>query len=605
MALHVAAEEGYGAPLTSGARAKSFVRLVRRMAGNESRSGGGRETQQRDPGYEQASACYRDHDASADVSVEGLTMTHTASPAPTLLAVRDRIDGRSPARSQASDGIHAERLDKTTPRTLPVDEQPSVAPAAVSGPSRRAMVDVAFLAGLAMAVACALVALAGIVKAVPVAPSPAQAVETPSHERSGAGRVDACKVRKSEKQVGTTLSRLEVAIDGDGRTPADWVKKNADLARKSDKGKSDEDWLHGLGNNINDSSWAKENGKVPEMHTPDDLRGVIDGVYAQYGTRKRGSDKLFSMFGKKAGKAPFDPSWQYRTTAFKDTGKKELRKVWDFSKQSWVVQEMNVFEYLDPATPYVVGNFPVGSIVQVKNDATGQTWCGPVGDLGTSKAEMSPGMAKKIGIPINSREIPKTTTTASITYLGKGSSCFPTPESVRADCERLQAEYQKQLEEERNATGSGKSPAAAAADSVAARAYAPPAETVAAPAYAPPAKAVVESAYAPPAKAVVAPAYAAPAKAVEAATRRTSTADMPAQRAAREADQARLQAESRAREADQARQDADSKAARERTRRTVDKWNGAMDQGPYQGAHQGAQGQPRGGTGGIVPNGPK
>jgi hypothetical protein len=221
------------------------------------------------------------------------------------------------------------------------------------------------------------------------------------------------------------------------------VKANSIFA-----GKSDQDWLNQLGNNINNSPFAQQVGKVPQMNTPEDFQGVVDGVYDRYpdGSPKAGAE-LFRMLGKNGGNAGFDPSWQPYTALEKDTGKKEQRRIWDFSKQAWVVKEKPVKEHLHPSTPYMVGNFPPGSIVQETNDATGQTACGVVGDKGTTEAEQSPAMAMQAGIPISGKEIPTTDTTASITYLGQSSQKFPTPESVRSDCERLQKEWQQKQEE--------------------------------------------------------------------------------------------------------------------------------------------------------------
>ena len=240
--------------------------------------------------------------------------------------------------------------------------------------------------------------------------------------------------------MGTQKRHRKVDIDGDGRSVDEWVKKNAALA-----GKSEQEWLNGLSDNINASSWAKQEGRVPQMNDADDLRGVIDGVYgAHSGAKHGGSDQLFSMM--KAGGARFDPSWQYKTSLKKDTGQTEQRKVYDFSKKSWVVKDVPVIEYLSPNRAYLVGNFPVGSIVQVTNDTTGQNACMIVGDTGTSKAEMSAGGANAANIPINGREIPTTNTTATLTYLGQASNPLD-PEAVRSDCERLQAEYQQRQEE--------------------------------------------------------------------------------------------------------------------------------------------------------------
>jgi hypothetical protein len=250
--------------------------------------------------------------------------------------------------------------------------------------------------------------------------------------------------------MGMTKSHLKVDIDGDGRDPRAWAKANAIFA-----GQSDQQWLNQLSNNINKSSWAQQEGNVPQMNNGDDLQGVIDGVYdAHANDYHGGSDQLFSMF--KAGGAKFDPSWQYKTTVSKDTGKTEQRRVWDFSKQAWVVKDMPVREYLNPLLPYTVGNFPPGSIVQVKNDSTGQLACGVVGDTGTNKAEMSPGMAMGAGVPINAHEIPTTNTTASITYLGQSSQAFPTDESVRSDCARLQKEWQQKQDEQKAKQKKGK-----------------------------------------------------------------------------------------------------------------------------------------------------
>jgi hypothetical protein len=252
-----------------------------------------------------------------------------------------------------------------------------------------------------------------------------------------------------EPQMGDTKRRLKVDIDGDGRLTPEWVRANGIFS-----GQSDQAFLNQLGTNINNSGWAQQVGKVPQMDNPDDLQGVIDGVYDKYGDGTKGARKLFSMF--EAGEAPFDPSWQPRTSLRKDTGKTEERRIWDFSKQAWVVKEMKVIQYMHPSMPYTVGNFPVGSIVQVQKDSGGPLACGIVGDTGTTKAEQSPQMAMDAGIPINGKELPTTDATASITYLGKSSVDFPTSESIRSDCERLQKEWKQKQEEKKNKDGKKK-----------------------------------------------------------------------------------------------------------------------------------------------------
>jgi hypothetical protein len=241
--------------------------------------------------------------------------------------------------------------------------------------------------------------------------------------------------------MGTTKSHLRVDTDNDGMSPEKWVRKNAEFA-----GMSDKDWLNQFSNNINNSAWAKQEGKVPMMNTPDDLRGVWDTEYENHASENHGgSDEIWAM--NKAGGANYDSSYQYRTKISRDTGEKEQRRFWDFSKQAWVIKNVPKIEYLDPANGYGVGNFPPGSIVQYKNDATGQNACTVVGDTGTNKAEMTPSVANQLGIPLNGHDIPTTGTTASVTYLGQSSQAFPTPESVQSDCQRLQAEWQKKQEE--------------------------------------------------------------------------------------------------------------------------------------------------------------
>jgi hypothetical protein len=207
-----------------------------------------------------------------------------------------------------------------------------------------------------------------------------------------------------------TKRHRHVDIDGDGRTPPEWVRANSIFA-----GQSDQQWLNQLSNNINNSAWAKQVGNVPQMNTPDDLRGVVDGVYDKFPHGNDADNQLFAMLGPNARRAGFDPSWQYKTSLMRDTGKTEQRRVWDFSKQAWVIKEQKVYEYVHPSIPYVVGNFPKNSIVQVQNDAGGPAACGIVADTGSQKAEQSPAMAMDANIPINAHEIPTTNATASIT----------------------------------------------------------------------------------------------------------------------------------------------------------------------------------------------
>lgn len=248
---------------------------------------------------------------------------------------------------------------------------------------------------------------------------------------------------KNKWTPGQKKTDQEIGGDGDGDPIDRWIKANADKA-----GKSEADWLAGATKNIRaHGGWMAD---VPDLKSGTDVKGLLDGIYAQ-GDRT-GEDvyntKIWPMW--KAAGAKHDSPWQYKTSLRAYTGKTEQERIYDLSQKSWVDTEAPIMQYVDPNTfPYVVRNdAPVGSIFKITyvdtNKVTHSTYA-MVADHGTNRAEMSQASLNNLGIKGSPNGI-SSPGTVSLEYLGMGDlSSMPTAATVARDGAKLE----KELEAER------------------------------------------------------------------------------------------------------------------------------------------------------------
>lgn len=251
---------------------------------------------------------------------------------------------------------------------------------------------------------------------------------------------------------GETRKDQKVDCVGDGESIDDWLNANAAAA-----GKTQEQWLKDAVGNINkQGGWMKD---VPAMNNSADVKGVLDGLYAD-GARTHGSeghtraynDKVWPMW--KAAGAKHDSPWQYQSSMYEYTGKTKMQRTWDPALKSWVDVEVPVINYVDPnKVPFLVrSDAPTGSIF--KATYNGKSTYLMVADAGTNKAEMSSAALKALGIEGNPNAIPAVNgkpPKVDLQYLGMGDkSKLPTADSIKKDGERLEKELaDKKAEQEK------------------------------------------------------------------------------------------------------------------------------------------------------------
>lgn len=272
------------------------------------------------------------------------------------------------------------------------------------------------------------------------------------------------------RAAGTALKGQNIAIDVDGKTPADFAKESAKMA-----GLDQAEWFKRFNEGMHQFGPASVQG----MNVTD-AESFDKAIYTAQ--QKSGSGPLFSMLKNihKSNVQMIDPAWQPTTTAKWTSEKSEWQRVSDKEAKaelkknkayppSWVDAPGGPFKYvttkkqhdLDPETvPYIARKgFPNGGIFRLTdpNNPDSQAIYAIRGDSppDNSLVEISPAAARPFGVDPNPLGLSGNPPKLQADYLGQSdllkSGHQPTFDEIQREGKRLEEEARQKRKKEKKA----------------------------------------------------------------------------------------------------------------------------------------------------------